>query len=177
MSSRSDLKIKRVSFIIFLLCVLVELCHGGITSEYVRASDLPDDMPLDSDVFAFPPGPNSPQQVHLTQGNHEGNGVIISWVTPVKPGSNTVHYWSENEKSKKQAEGTVNTYRFFNYTSGYIHHCLINDLKVSLISLKRFLIRISVWFSVFFPLDFLVNFNLLLMVDMVMVSIYSRIYP
>ncbi|CAE6015266.1 unnamed protein product [Arabidopsis arenosa] len=129
MSSRFDLTSKRVSFIIFLLSVLVELCHGGITSEYVRGSDLPDDMPLDSDVFVVPPGPNSPQQVHVTQGNHEGNGVIISWVTPVKPGSKTVRYWCENEKSRKQAEATVNTYRFFNYTSGYIHHCLIDNLE------------------------------------------------
>jgi hypothetical protein len=129
MSSRSDLKIKRVSLIIFLLSVLVEFCYGGFTSEYVRGSDLPDDMPLDSDVFEVPPGPNSPQQVHVTQGNHEGNGVIISWVTPVKPGSKTVQYWCENEKSRKQAEATVNTYRFFNYTSGYIHHCLIDDLE------------------------------------------------
>jgi|APAra0007618328_1042625.scaffolds.fasta_scaffold11345_3 hypothetical protein len=138
MSSRSDLKIKRVSLIIFLLSVLVEFCYGGFTSEYVRGSDLPDDMPLDSDVFEVPPGPNSPQQVHVTQGNHEGNGVIISWVTPVKPGSKTVQYWCENEKSRKQAEATVNTYRFFNYTSGYIHHCLIDDLEVSLITLKPF---------------------------------------
>ncbi|KAG7637620.1 Fe(3+)-Zn(2+) purple acid phosphatase 12 [Arabidopsis thaliana] len=129
MSSRSDLKIKRVSLIIFLLSVLVEFCYGGFTSEYVRGSDLPDDMPLDSDVFEVPPGPNSPQQVHVTQGNHEGNGVIISWVTPVKPGSKTVRYWCENKKSRKQAEATVNTYRFFNYTSGYIHHCLIDDLE------------------------------------------------
>nr|ABV89755.1 purple acid phosphatase 12 protein family isoform 6 [Brassica napus]ABV89756.1 purple acid phosphatase 12 protein family isoform 6 [Brassica napus] len=180
MSSRSDLTIMRVCFIIFLLGVLVELCDGGITSGYVRSrggrrldpplgllrgSDLPDDMPLDSDVFLpddrplhsdvflpdkkkkdsyvfvpddmpldsdvfkVPPGPNTPQQVHITQGNHEGNGVIISWVTPSAPCSNTVRYWSENGKSKKLAVATINTYRFFNYTSGYIHHCLIDDLE------------------------------------------------
>lgn len=93
---------------------------------------VPDDMPLDSDVFKVPPGPNTPQQVHITQGNHEGNGVIISWVTPSAPCSNTVRYWSENGKLKKLAEATINTYRFFNYTSGYIHHCLIDDLEVSL---------------------------------------------
>lgn len=135
MSSRSDLTIMRVCFIIFLLGALVELCDGGITSEYVRArgSDLPDDMPLDSDVFKVPPGPNAPQQVHITQGNHEGNGVIISWVTPSAPGSNTVRYWNENgESKKKQAEATINIYRFYNYTSGYIHHCVIDDLEVSL---------------------------------------------
>lgn len=72
-------------------------------------------------------------KVHVTQGNHEGNGVIISWVTPVKPGSNTVRYWYENGKSKNQAEATINTYRFFNYTSGYIHHCIIDDLEVRLL--------------------------------------------
>lgn len=72
------------------------------------------------------------KQVHVTQGNHGGNGVIISWVTPVKPGSNTVRYWYENGKPKSQAEATINTYRFFNYTSGYIHHCIIDDLEVRL---------------------------------------------
>ncbi|RIA05783.1 hypothetical protein BRARA_K01047 [Brassica rapa] len=69
---------------------------------------VPDDMPLDSDVFKVPPGPNTPQQVHITQ----------------------VRYWSENGKLKKLAEATINTYRFFNYTSGYIHHCLIDDLEI-----------------------------------------------
>ncbi|KAJ0010299.1 hypothetical protein Pint_34769 [Pistacia integerrima] len=47
-------------------------------------------MPLDSDVFQVPPGYNAPQQVHITQGDHEGSAVIVSWITPSKPGSNQV---------------------------------------------------------------------------------------
>ncbi|KAJ4716632.1 Purple acid phosphatase, partial [Melia azedarach] len=84
---------------------------------------------LDSDVFRVPPGYNAPQQVHITQGDRVGKGVIVSWVTQDEAGSNTVIYWSENTKQKKQAEGKVYTYKFYNYTSGYIHHCTIRNLE------------------------------------------------
>lgn len=70
-------------------------------------------------------------KVHITQGAREGNGVIISWVTMDEPGSNFVLYWTEDSKQKKLAEGIVLTYKYFNYTSGYIHHCTIKDLEVS----------------------------------------------
>lgn len=60
-----------------------------------------------------------------------GKGVIVSWVTQDEAGSNTVIYWSENTKQKKQAEGKVYTYKFYNYTSGYIHHCTIRNLEVN----------------------------------------------
>ena len=57
--------------------------------------------------------------------------MIVSWVTVEEPGSSKVLYWSEHSNQKKQAaEGKVVTYKFFNYTSGYIHHCNITDLKV-----------------------------------------------
>lgn len=69
-------------------------------------------------------------KVHITQGDHEGKAVIVSWVTPNKPGSNKVLYWSEKSKQKKQTFGKVYTYKFYNYTSGYIHHCTIDNLKV-----------------------------------------------
>ncbi|KAM7262483.1 hypothetical protein ACFE04_000166 [Oxalis oulophora] len=90
------------------------------------------DMPLNSDVFRVPPGYNAPQQVHITQGDQLGRGVIISWVTVDEPGSSTVLYWTDSSTSshfKKKAEGKLYTYRYFNYTSGFIHHCVIRDLK------------------------------------------------
>ncbi|PKI38601.1 hypothetical protein CRG98_041034 [Punica granatum] len=87
-------------------------------------------MPLDSDVFREPHGFNAPQQVHITQGNHEGNAVIISWVTPKYPRSNRVHYWSEKSPShKKHSHGVITFYKYYNYTSGYIHHCTLRHLE------------------------------------------------
>ncbi|KAF6154019.1 hypothetical protein GIB67_026673 [Kingdonia uniflora] len=116
-----------VSFI-FLHVAL--LCNGGITSSFVRKVEKTVDMPLDSDVFRTPPGYNAPQQVHITQGDIVGKGVIISWITEDEPGSGTVFYWTEKNKRKFRAEGKVITYKFYNYTSGYIHHCTIKNLKV-----------------------------------------------
>ncbi|XP_061350737.1 purple acid phosphatase 2-like isoform X2 [Gastrolobium bilobum] len=122
----------------FLLIVLVFLfstgelrfCIGGKTSTFMRNDYLSLDMPIDSDVFRVPPGYNAPQQVHITQGDHVGKGVIISWITPDEPGSSTVIYWAEDSKFKWQAYGFFLTYKYFNYTSGYIHHCTIQNLEV-----------------------------------------------
>ncbi|KAG8368198.1 hypothetical protein BUALT_Bualt15G0020300 [Buddleja alternifolia] len=105
------------------------LCNGGITSSFVRKVEMTEDMPLDSDVFKGPPGYNAPQQVHITQGDHEGKAVIVSWVTVDEPGSNTVMYWAENSDHKNKANGKMTKYKFYNYTSGYIHHCTIKKLK------------------------------------------------
>lgn len=69
-------------------------------------------------------------KVHITQGDHIGRAVIVSWTTPDEPGSNTVTYWAENSTDKKDAEGIVLTYKYVNYTSGYIHHCTITGLEV-----------------------------------------------
>ncbi|XWS25842.1 hypothetical protein CRYUN_Cryun27aG0101700 [Craigia yunnanensis] len=113
------------------LCLFLsvsDFCNGGITSTFVRKEYSPD-MPLESDVFQVPPGYNAPQQVHITQGDTDGRGVIISWITPDEPGSNTVLYWSENSKHKNRADGIFVRYKFFNYTSGYIHHCTIKKLE------------------------------------------------
>ncbi|KGN62641.1 purple acid phosphatase 2 [Cucumis sativus] len=112
----------------FVLCDL-GVCNGGITSGFVRDDDASLDMPLDSDVFRPPPGKNAPQQVHITQGDSEGKSVIISWVTPDKPGSNRVVYWAENSGIRNHAEGYFTSYKYFNYTSGYIHHCTIENLE------------------------------------------------
>ncbi|MCH90158.1 purple acid phosphatase 2, partial [Trifolium medium] len=67
--------------------------------------------------------------VHITQGDLLGRAVIVSWVTEDEPGSNAVRYWSENSKHKKLATGKIVTYRYFNYTSGFIHHATIRNLK------------------------------------------------
>lgn len=44
----------------------VEVCNGGSTSRFMRKIEKTVDMPLDSDVFAVPPGFNAPQQVTLS---------------------------------------------------------------------------------------------------------------
>ncbi|XP_031269141.1 purple acid phosphatase 2-like [Pistacia vera] len=115
--------------VVGLISSFAEFCNGGRTSSFVRSANLSLDMPLDSDVFRVPPGYNAPQQVHITQGDHVGKAVLVSWVTPDEPGSNTVLYWAENTTLMKQAEGIVLTYKYFNYTSGYIHHCTVKDLE------------------------------------------------
>ncbi|KAL3515128.1 hypothetical protein ACH5RR_022030 [Cinchona calisaya] len=117
---------------LLVLCLVLKisvLSRGGITSSYVRKLQKSVDMPLDSDVFRVPPGYNAPQQVHITQGDLVGKAVIVSWVTTDEPGSNTVLYWSENSKLKLKAEGTVLRYKFYTYTSGYIHNCTLENLK------------------------------------------------
>lgn len=118
-----------VSVILYFIFNAAVLCNGGITSSFVRTVEKSVDMPLNSDVFSVPSGYNAPQQVHITQGDHEGKGVIISWVTVDEPGSNKVLYWSENSTHKFHARGKMVTYRFYNYTSGFIHHCTIDDLE------------------------------------------------
>ncbi|KVI01696.1 purple acid phosphatase 2-like [Cynara cardunculus var. scolymus] len=86
-------------------------------------------MPFDSDVFSLPSGYNAPQQVHITQGAHVGRSVIVSWVTQNEPGSETVVYWAESSHRKHNATAMVTTYKYYNYTSGFIHHCTIKHLK------------------------------------------------
>lgn len=70
------------------------------------------------------------EQVHITQGDYEANSVIVSWVTEVEIGSSTVIYWAEDSEDVRSADGIVTMYKFYNYTSGYIHHCAIKDLEV-----------------------------------------------
>ncbi|KAM2053271.1 hypothetical protein EV1_002855 [Malus domestica] len=110
-----------------LVLNLAVVCNGGQTSAFVRKIDFSADMPLDSDVFRVPPGYNAPQQVHITQGDHTGSAVIVSWITADEPGYSKVVYWSANSENQT-AEGIITTYTFYNYTSGYIHHCIIGNL-------------------------------------------------
>lgn len=69
-------------------------------------------------------------KVHITQGDHDGSAIIVSWVTPDEPGSSLVLYGTSENHFNFSAEGSVHRYRYYNYTSGYIHHCTIRYLKV-----------------------------------------------
>lgn len=70
-------------------------------------------------------------QVHITQGDHVGKSVIISWVTPLELHPNLVKYWEANSLIKHKAQSRLTKYKYYNYTSGYIHHAIIKGLKVS----------------------------------------------
>ncbi|KAK1413983.1 hypothetical protein QVD17_29720 [Tagetes erecta] len=113
----------------YVLLSLVNIAHAGVTSSFVRSEWPSVDIPLDNEVFAVPSGYNAPQQVHITQGDYDGKAVIIIWVTPIEPGSNQVRYGKSENKYDFTAEGTVKNYTFYNYTSGYIHQCLVSDLE------------------------------------------------
>lgn len=59
--------------------------------------------------------------------------MIISWVTPINDdGSNVVNYWpaGSNESTKLSAEASTTSYRYFDYTSGFLHHATIKGLEV-----------------------------------------------
>ncbi|KAG9142320.1 hypothetical protein Leryth_007737 [Lithospermum erythrorhizon] len=70
-----------------------------------------------------------PASSTLTQGDLEGKAMIVSWVTMDEPGSSQVLYWIDGSDQKLSANGKVNKYKFYNYTSGFIHHCTIRRLK------------------------------------------------
>ncbi|KAH0656238.1 hypothetical protein KY285_031120 [Solanum tuberosum] len=86
-------------------------------------------MPIE--YFLPPPGYNSPEQVHITQGDHIGRSMIVSWVTPLESQSNYVTFWEEGAKHhhKHKAHAKTTSYKYYNYTSGYIHHATIKRLK------------------------------------------------
>jgi acid phosphatase type 7 len=56
--------------------------------------------------------------------------MIISWVTTSEPGSSTVIYRISEDNLSFSANGKHTQYTFYNYTSGYIHHCKIKNLEV-----------------------------------------------
>jgi hypothetical protein len=72
--------------------------------------------------------------VHITLGDQDGTSMIVSWVTANELGSSTVMYSEASpdpEKMELWVEGTHTRYDYFNYTSGFIHHCNLTNLKVS----------------------------------------------
>ena len=70
--------------------------------------------------------------MHITQGDYDGKAVIISWVTADEPGPSKVQYGTSEKKYDFSADGTVTNYTFYNYKSGYIHHCLLDGLEVNI---------------------------------------------
>lgn len=125
----SQRKVSNLLVLVVCLNAVVSFAAAGVTSRYVRRLEATVDMPMDSDVFRVPEGYNAPQQVHITQGDLVGKAVIVSWVTPSEPGSSTVLYGTKEYKYKNAANGIVTTYKYYNYTSGYIHHCTLKNLK------------------------------------------------
>ncbi|XP_059461223.1 bifunctional purple acid phosphatase 26-like isoform X2 [Corylus avellana] len=115
--------------LIFIILSSVGHGNAGITSTFIRSEWPSVDIPLDHEAFAIPKGHNAPQQVHITQGDYDGTAVIISWVTTDEPGNTKVQYGISKEKYDFTAEGTVTNYTFYNYKSGYIHHCLVDGLE------------------------------------------------
>ncbi|KAK8602584.1 hypothetical protein V6N13_057784 [Hibiscus sabdariffa] len=116
-------------FKLFPILAIVERGSAGVTSTFTRSKWQSFDIPLDNKVFEIPKGYNAPQQVHITQGDYDGKAVIISWVTPDKPRPSRVQYGTSEKKYDFIADGTVTNYTFYNYKSGYIHHCLVDDLE------------------------------------------------
>ncbi|PKA62443.1 Phosphoenolpyruvate phosphatase [Apostasia shenzhenica] len=112
-----------------VLTCLVEIASSGFTSTFIRSQCPSTDIPLDSVEFAIPKGYNAPQQVHITQGDYDGRAVLVSWVTMVEPGSSEVLYGTLKDNYDLSAQGTFTNYTFYNYSSGYIHHCLLSGLE------------------------------------------------
>ncbi|XP_019703961.1 phosphoenolpyruvate phosphatase isoform X1 [Elaeis guineensis] len=117
-----------ISLSLILLCSVDHVICGR-TSTFIRSEWPSTDIPLDNEVFAIPKGYNAPQQVHITQGDYDGKAVIISWVTVSEPGTSEVLYGKEEHKYEHSAQGKTTNYTFYNYKSGYIHHCLVDGLE------------------------------------------------
>ncbi|ONK78934.1 uncharacterized protein A4U43_C01F1150 [Asparagus officinalis] len=111
--------------------VFSDIVSSGVTSSYVRSEFPAVDIPIDSKEFAVPKDQNAPQQLHITQGDYNGKAVILSWVTFTNPGTNEVSYGESQNKYDHNAQGKTTNYTFYDYKSGYIHHCLIDGLEVT----------------------------------------------
>lgn len=97
---------------------------------------------MPAEAFPSPSGYNAPEQVHITQGDRGGRGVIISWVTPDERHPDVVRYWSANDPSDvKTSHSQISTYRYYNYSSGYIHHATIRKLEVCMLHLMLIILR------------------------------------
>lgn len=124
---------RHVSFHLLFLSVIllyyVDKAFSGVTSSFVRTEWPAVDIPMDSEEFAVPKDLNAPQQVHITQGDYDGKAVIVSWVTVTDPGTNEVLYGRSEHTYDHSAQATTTNYTYFDYKSGFIHHCLIDGLE------------------------------------------------
>ncbi|KAL3699279.1 hypothetical protein R1sor_017301 [Riccia sorocarpa] len=128
MKTACEMSCTLLSIVLLLSCI--SLSNAGITSRYMRRLAASTDIPEDSPYFKVPEGFNAPQQVHITQGDYEGNAVIVSWVTTEEPGDSKVYYGKEpGSNYTDYVVGTAGTYSFYNYTSGFIHHSTISGLE------------------------------------------------
>ncbi|CAH9128321.1 unnamed protein product [Cuscuta epithymum] len=128
---------KRMWIILIPLLLLLRaphVCNGGVTSSYKRKPEPAVEIPVES--FPPPPGVNVPEQVHITQGDHEGRSMIVSWVTSKSRHPNSVKFWkaargdAEAAPVKRRASAySTATYKYYTYTSGFIHHALLKDLE------------------------------------------------
>ncbi|TVU08288.1 hypothetical protein EJB05_41688, partial [Eragrostis curvula] len=126
------LAMKRLDLLLlspYVFLCLIGAVYSGHTSSYVRKEFPSTDIPLESEWFAIPKGYNAPQQVHITQGDYDGKAVIVSWVTVEEPGPSEVLYGKKENQYDQKAAGTTTNYTFYNYKSGYIHHCLVDGLE------------------------------------------------
>lgn len=71
--------------------------------------------------------------MHLTQGDYDGKAVIVSFVT-IKMARPKVHYGTKKGDYPWVARGYSTQYSFYNYTSAFIHHVVVSDLKVLIFS-------------------------------------------
>ncbi|XP_073001698.1 phosphoenolpyruvate phosphatase [Typha latifolia] len=113
---------------LFVLCI-VEIAISGHTSSFIRSEWPSSDIPYEDEAFIVPKGYNAPEQVHITQGDYDGKAVIISWVTTSEPGTSEVLYGTTEKKFDRTAKGKFTNYTFYDYKSGYIHHCLVDGLE------------------------------------------------
>ncbi|GFY80325.1 purple acid phosphatase 25 [Actinidia rufa] len=113
------------------LCVLlhiVVICNAGVTSSYVRKSEPSIDMPVGS--FPPPTGNNAPEQVHINTRRPCGEGCDNFMGDTAVETPKCGHILGS--RGQTQAQGplsTITSYRYYNYSSGYIHHATIRNLK------------------------------------------------
>jgi hypothetical protein len=69
-------------------------------------------------------------KVHITQGDYNGQAMIISWVTLANTSDNVLYSLANDDIKYENSNVSVTTYTFGNYTSGFIHHCIIQGLAV-----------------------------------------------
>ncbi|CAM6012210.1 unnamed protein product [Sphagnum balticum] len=101
---------------------------SGRTSQYMRKTSATIDLPYTDPLVTAPPGENAPQQVHITQGDLVGKAVIVSWVT-VQQSAPKVWYGIKQGDYSRVKEGQTTRYKFYNYTSGFIHRVTLNSLQ------------------------------------------------
>lgn len=58
-------------------------------------------------------------------------------MTLMDPGTNEVLYGRSQHSYDHTAQGKVTNYTYYDYKSGYIHHCLIDGLEVTQLTIDH----------------------------------------